>query len=170
MFKAGWKLNIANVPEQWQHQQHKAGGPQQRKPEDTGAKQSGADKRYGNDPFQPGEGNKALGKNPKQPSAFASSELLKKVKDKLSGVMLSDITCEAGIRGGPKCIDIPGIANGTCLNWIMMGQCMLPKCKHNHPSSLNDTAVNALYNALELGMKRLMEMGKRPRFRQGLVE
>ena len=128
------------------------------------------DKRYGNDPIQQGEGNKAQGKNPKQPSVFANSELLRKVKEKLSGVTLSDIACEAGIRGGPKSIDIPGIASGTCLNWLVMGQCMLPKCKNNHPASLDDTAATALYSALEPGMKRLIETGKRPRFRQGSVE
>ena len=171
MFKAGWKLNIANVPEQWQRQQHKTGGPPQRnKGDGTGGKQGGADKRYGNDPFQQGEGNKAQGKNPKQPSVFANSELLRKVKEKLSGVTLSDIACEAGIRGGPKSIDIPGVASGTCLNWLVMGQCMLLKCKNNHPASLDDTAAMALYSALEPGMKRLIETGKRPRFRQGSVE
>jgi hypothetical protein len=107
---------------------------------------------------------------PKQPSAFTSSELLREVKDKLSGITLSGIACEAGIQGGPKSINIPGIATGTCLNWIVMGQCMLPKCKHNHPSSLDaNMAATALYHALERGMKRLMETGTRPRFWQGSV-
>jgi hypothetical protein len=46
MFKAGWKLNIANIPEQWQRQQHKTGGQPQRsnKGDGTGGKQGGADK------------------------------------------------------------------------------------------------------------------------------
>ena len=68
MFKAGWKLNIANIPEQWQRQQHKMGGQPQRsnKGDGTGGKQGGADKRYGNDPFHQSEQghNKAQGKNP----------------------------------------------------------------------------------------------------------
>ena len=57
MFKAGYRLNLANVPEQWQWRTRT---PTQKQPRDTinkndgdtGYKKEGPDKRYGSDPFR----------------------------------------------------------------------------------------------------------------------
>jgi hypothetical protein len=162
MLKAGYRLNLANVPAQWTRPAPTTSTPTAKKPEGTTS--AGQNRRYGSDPFRPTDtSTTAKGDNPKPLAAFANSEPLKRLKEKLARVTLSDIVSEAGISGGPSKLETAGLPAHTCLNWICMGTCKWKTCPNLHPAHVDDTIGTALYKQLEPGIKRLLETGKRPR-------
>jgi hypothetical protein len=58
---------------------------------------------------------------------------------------------KAGIRGGPSRLDTAGFPSNACLNWVC------------HPNSVADAAAMAVYKQIEMEIKRLLEMNKRPK-------
>jgi hypothetical protein len=165
MFKAGYRLNLNNLPEQWRRQSPIVTPPQckDRSTDKSNAGGGGQDRRHGANPFQKQESTKGTaGDNPNTPTTFMTQDL-KKLKEKLEGVTLSDIVMEAGIRGGPSRLDTTGLPNNACLNWICMGSCRRPTCRMTHPTSVPDAAALAIYRQIEPGIKRLLETNKRPK-------
>jgi hypothetical protein len=123
----------------------------------------GQDKQHGSNPFQATSRNKdSAGNNPNQPSAFKGADL-KQLKEKLNGVTLTDIVIEAGIQGGPSCLNTNGWPNKACLNWVCMGACKTLDCLNDHPTSVDNTTAVTVYKQLEPGIKRLLETNKRPK-------
>jgi hypothetical protein len=160
MFKAGFRLNLANVPNQWTKKQVKA--PVKPQPQDTCTK--GQDRRQGVDPFRrSAEAKKASGANPNQPETFKKATPLQQLRERISGITLSDITFEAGFRRGPSSMDTTGFPEGACLNWICMGDCSRPGCLKSHPEQVDEAAAVAVYTQMEPGIKRLLQSGKKPR-------
>ena len=119
----------------------------------------------GSDPFRPPGPSNTTGKgsNPKPPGAFANSEPLKRLKEAMARVTLTEIVTEAGVSGGPSKLDTTGLPAGTCLNWVCMGECRYKNCRNGHPAAVDDTSANNLYKQIEPGINRLLERGKRPR-------
>lgn len=169
LFKAGHKLNLENVPEQWKRSPPAApaAAPSQgnRNSNNTGSGEHnnrGRDsdnRRYGGNPFRPDCGKddtwtKRI--NPNPPAAFSNADLTK-LKETVRGITLTEIVKEANIQGGPTAIDTTGWPNNTCLNWIIMGTCARQCCTNNHPTSINAAAAVAVYHQLEPGIKRLLE-------------
>jgi hypothetical protein len=160
MFKAGFRLNLANVPNQWTRKQIKA--PAKPQPQDNRTK--GQDRRKGGDPFwRSAEEKKAAGANLNQPETFKKVTPLQQLREKISGLTLSDITSEAGFHRGPSSMDTTGLPEGACLNWICMGSCSRPDCRKSHPEQVDEAAAAAIYAQLEPGIKRLLQSGKKPR-------
>jgi hypothetical protein len=166
MFKAGYRLNLHNLPDQWRCKTPAVTPPQRndRSNEKSSAGGGGQNRKHGNNPFQPQDGTKAAaGTNLNPPTAFTGSEL-KKLKEKLQDVLtLTDIVMEAGVRGGPLRLDTAGFPNNACLNWVCMGSCKRANCHMNHPTSVGEEAALAVYKQIEPGIKRLLETNKRPK-------
>jgi hypothetical protein len=99
--------------------------------------------------------------NPNVPAAFNTPEL-QKLKAKMSDVTLSDIVHKAGIKGGPSQLTTTGLPNKLCLNWACMGKCPKSKCDFDHPASVDNAVTATVYQQMEPGIKRLLEMGKNP--------
>jgi hypothetical protein len=166
MFKVGYKLNLANLPEQWKRTPPSTTQTSQQKtgrPNNTG--NADQDRRHGSNPFRPTSGGDqdkpVAGTNPNQPSALQTADI-KKIKETIQQLTLSDIAKEAGIRGGPSTLNTTGWPNNACLNWLCMGACMRRGCRLNHPTSVDDATATAVYKQLEPGVKRLLETKKRP--------
>jgi hypothetical protein len=108
MFKAGYKLNLTNVPDQWKAKR-KTPKAMPKPPKDTGSRIGGHDKRYGDDPFERNELEEAeaMGNNPNTLKVFTTSEPLRQLKTKFNRLTLSEIVKEAAgvLRGGPSALD-----------------------------------------------------------------
>jgi hypothetical protein len=167
MFRAGYKLQLNNVPSQWTAKAQKVQPRRQsdtgRRQQDSGGLNSNQDRR-GSTPFQrpDQESGTGRGNNPNYPKAFSNSKL-KDLRAKFSGITLNEISREAGIREGASGIDTSGLPEWTCMTWICMGQCCRPHCVFQHPESIEETVADAIYKQLEPGVKRIME----PTFRGG---
>ena len=162
MFRAGYKLNLTNVPDQWIRKTPKT---MPKTPKGPGSRIGGHDKRYGDDPFRRNEPEEAeaRGNNPNTPKVFTTSEPFRQLKTKFNRLTLSDIVKEAGVRGGPFSLDTAGLPARTCLNWICMGKCTRRPCDNDHPVTVDEAIATTLYAQLEPGIKRMLETGKRPR-------
>jgi hypothetical protein len=160
MFKAGYKLNLTNVPDQWIRKTPKT---MPKTPKAPGSRLGGHDKRYGDDPFRRNELDEAeaMGNNP-TPKVFTTSEPFRQLKTRMNRLTLSDIVRVAGVRGGPSSLDTAGLPAKTCLNWICMGKCTRRPCYNDHPDTVDEAIATTLYNQLEPGIKRLLD-NKRPR-------
>jgi hypothetical protein len=170
MFKAGYWLNLTNIPDQWKRQtpgnitnSQKRHDRQSSSNTSTGGGTKGQEKRHGSNPFQAVDSTRpAVGKNPKPPAAFATPELAR-LRDKMHDVTLSDIVKEAGLRGGPSNLNTSGLPTNCCLNWVCMGVCMRPRCTMSHPEHVDETGALAVYQQIAPGITRLLETGKRPK-------
>jgi hypothetical protein len=169
MFKAGYRLNLTNILDQWRrHPPNGTPANQQRRSDgnsnsnNRNGKGGGQEKRHGSNPFQAVDSTKpAVGKNPKPPMAFANLDITK-LRNKISDVTLSDIVREAGLKGGPSNLNTGGLPTNCCLNWVCMGGCMRPRCTMTHPESIDETAATAVYQQIAPGVARLLETGKKP--------
>ena len=108
MFRAGYKLNLTNVPQQWLHATPKT---LPKTPKSTAGRRLGSqDKRYGDDPFRRNE----------PAEAETTSAPFRQLKTKFNRITLTDIVKEAGVRGGPSALDMAGLPTRTCLNWVWL--------------------------------------------------
>jgi hypothetical protein len=167
MLKAGYNLDLANVPAQWKHKP--SNKPTPRQSSNTGGEKSGGqnqkDKRYGADPFQQqnntGNNDGGRGDNPHFAKAFATG--LQQIKDRFAGVTLSDIVQESGIRGGPLGLNTTGLPPKSCLNWVCMGHCRHCTCQFQHPDHIEEAIAETIFKQMEPGVRRILEAGKRPK-------
>jgi hypothetical protein len=165
MFRAGYKMQLATVPIQWLTKANPAQPKRQTEMSGSGRQSTqGTQDRRGSNPFQRnGDEGTGKGTNPNPPRAFANSAKLKELRNKFKGITLNEISREAGVREGASRLDTTGIPAKSCMTWICMGQCLRPQCNWNHPSTVEDTAAEALYKQIEPGITRILESGKRPK-------
>jgi hypothetical protein len=159
MFTAGIPFQVANMPEQWKrktpgsefgtHQQQNGGRHNRGEP----------DKRRLNNPFAPAETAEEL-VNPSPPQAFAASRELETLKKARPHLTLTRICREAGISRGPSGLNRSGWPNNVCLNYVCMGKCRRRKCALEHPTKVEEATARAIYQQLEPGIKRLIELSK----------
>jgi hypothetical protein len=164
MLRAGLKLDLAGVPEQWKR---KGGG--NTTPNATGNADGNGNrkkdkddnsKRHGSDPFTTPTGQKGQKHtNPKVARVFEECEALRRLKA-AGPCRLVDIVSEAGIQGGLQRLDVTGIPANACLNYLCMGACAWAKCKRNHVHDVDDAALTALFRQLEPGITRLADKKK----------
>jgi hypothetical protein len=154
LFKAGLPIEVANMPEQWKRRITGIVTPSTQ-PIGRG----GNDKRHGTNPFRATEGGDDK-VNPSQPKVFADSADLKKVKNKIKNLTLTDICKEIGLNT-PGDLDMTGLPEKVCLNYIIMGVCKRGQCKNDHDPAITDEAALALSTQLAPGIKHLAETGKR---------
>jgi hypothetical protein len=170
MFRAGYKLQLNNVPSQWTATKVQKAQPKRILDTSGRQQESGARNhdRCGSTPFQRTDQDNGTGRgnNPNYPKAFSNSKL-KDLRAKFSGITLNEISREAGIREGASGIDTTGLPERTCMTWICMGQCSRPHCVFQHPEHVNEAVAEGIYKQLEPGVKRIMEAGKRPTLRGG---
>jgi hypothetical protein len=160
MFKAGYRLNLANLPDQWRRKTPVVAPNPKRNNEQTANNGAGQNKRHGSNPFQAAGDNQGPARvKPNPPNAFKSEDF-KKLREKFRQLTLTEIAQEAGIRGGPSKLDVTGWPQDGCLNWLCMGICKRSNCRNNHPASVDDAASQAVYKQLEPGIKHLLENGK----------
>lgn len=165
MLKAGLKLDLAGVPEQWKrkapsnttstHATGQADGNNSRKKD-----KDDTSKRHGSDPFNTTGGQKVTKHvNPKVPRIFEECDALRRLKA-AGPFKLNDMVSEAGIQGGPQRLDVTGLPANVCLNYLCFGSCAWAKCKRNHVHDVDDAAVTALFQQLEPGIVRLADKKK----------
>jgi hypothetical protein len=160
LFKAGIALNLTNLPDQWKRKTPGVTQHQQRN-DHKGNNSGGHERKHGNNPFQPAtDGAPPEKVNKQYSSAFATTDF-KKLKQKMRRVTLSQITHEAGIRGGPSQLNITGWPPNACLNFLCMGVCRRQSCINDHPTSTDEATAISVYKQLEPGITRLLETGKR---------
>jgi hypothetical protein len=171
MFKAGYRLNLTNLPDQWRRKTDTTTAKRTDKGNGNGSSghngsgQSGQDQRHGSNPFKAASNNnngEVAGTNPNQPAAFNTTDL-RQLKEKLHGVTLTDIVTEAGIRGGPSRLDTNGWPAKACLNWVCMGACKRPGCVNDHPFFVDGGTATMVYKQIKPGIKCLLETNKRPK-------
>lgn len=164
MMKAGLKLDLAGIPDQWRR---KASGnmvtPVATNTDSTGntRKKDKDDKgkRHGSDPFVGQSGAKPTMVHPKPPRVFAEFEPLCRLKS-AGGVSLREIASEAGIQGGLQRVDVTGLPANACLSWLCLGKCSWPRCTREHPPEVSDTAMENLFKQLEPGIIRVADKKK----------
>jgi hypothetical protein len=168
MLKAGLRMDLAGVPDQWKrkapvgttpaatHNGTEQGGTNGKRKKDSDTNT----KRFGSDPFtqQTGQRSTTVRTNPKVPRVFADCEPLRRAQ--ASGrIRMSELASEAGIQGGLQGLNVPGLPTNACLTYICLGSCAWPKCPRDH-INVDDAAVTALFKQLEPGITRLADKKK----------
>jgi hypothetical protein len=163
MMKAGIKLDLAGVPDQWrrktQGSMSTSGAATTDSMSNTRKKdKDDKSKRHGADPFVAQSSTRPT-ENPKPPRVFAEFEPLCRLKA-AGRVSLKEIASEAGIQGGLQRLDVTGLPQKACLNWLCMGKCNWPKCNREHPQEVSDTAMEQVFKQLEPGIIRVADKKK----------
>jgi hypothetical protein len=162
MFKAGYKLQLADIPEQWMSKSPPTPTEHPRSNQRNPQANTDSERRRGGNPFRPnGPGEAAAGVHPNPPRALQTADF-KTIKETIPHLLLSDVTLEAGLNGGPSSLNRGTWPNNLCLNWAIMGACQRSGCRFQHPKSLDNTSAATVYQQLEPGIKRLMETKKKP--------
>jgi hypothetical protein len=102
-----------------------------------------------------------MGTNPSPPSVFAKSTEIADLLRKHPRVYLSTIAEYAGFKGsdGFPMVRLPTRA---CLKWITFGKCGFPGCNRDHPTAVDNSAAQALCQAMLPGVKALLALQELP--------
>jgi hypothetical protein len=162
LFLSGTKVSIVGVPSQWLKREEQQGPAKKAKQEGTTtAGAPPADGRYGNanpwtqptdPPSKPAA--KAMGRNPAGPPIFAQSTEVNDMLRKFPKVTLTQVAVAAGLAGAAA-ITTTGLADNTCLLWVVFGNCPYPKCRRTHPATISTEAAANLYGQLIAGVNKL---------------
>jgi hypothetical protein len=168
MMKAGLKLDLAGVPDQWRRKaQGSMAMPAATHADSTGSSRKKdkdeKSKRHGSDPFVAQSGTRPAA-NPKPPRIFAEFEPLCRLKA-AGPVSLKEIASEAGIQGGLQRVDVTGLPANACLSWLCVGKCSWNRCTRDHPQEVSDTAMENVFKQLEPGIIRVADK-KKPKTNQ----
>jgi hypothetical protein len=161
MFKAGYKLNLADLPDQWKYKSHPTNMDPPRGNQRTNPGTSDHDRLHGSNPFHPKDTEEAPGVNPTPPAVLQTADM-KTIKATIAGITLSDIVREAGLKGGPSALKKPGWSADVCLNWTIMGECKRNGCKNQHPTAVDNATAAEIHKQLEPGIQRLLITKKKP--------
>jgi hypothetical protein len=167
MFRAGLKLNLAAMPSEWRRKEPAQYTAPKKESSTAQRGSTNAEPRWGANPFVGSTSTAAdvstQGDNPKYPRCFATSDALKRVRElKGKKLTLTAIAQAAGIAK-PVDLDTAGFPAGSCLNWIVMGNCQRKGCKFVHPQNgVDEVGATRLYKQLEPGLTRLLEKASSP--------
>jgi hypothetical protein len=167
MFQAGIKFNLDTVPPEWRRKEVATHAAPKR-PE-TAGDNKGKEHRWGANPFANDGGttpSPTAGDNPKYPRCFAASDLTQRLRNHKDAkgrriVTITEIAKAGGIAK-PSDLTVDGIPNGTCLSWLLWGNCSRKGCKFPHPAGVDEAGAARLLKLLEPGMKRVLEKGQQP--------
>jgi hypothetical protein len=161
MLKAGLKLDLVGVPNQWKHTAPMGTTAPTMVSMDGGCNNCKKDKddnrkRHWSGPFTLQNRQKGIKPhtNLKVPCVFAECKPLCQTEE--SGpVYFHEVMSKAGMQEGLQHLDVTGLPTNACLYYLCLGACAWPtssRCKWYHLQDMDNVDVTALFKQIEPGI------------------